>query len=322
VIVVLPAMSQEYLDRVRPVTRSSAERLAGEFTAAILADAVRVGLGNRAGASTVDHIEAGRYWNDNAVAWSSLSRAGYDVYRDSFNTPTFLEMLPDVKGLCGLDIGCGDGHNTRVVAERGANMTAIDISDVFIRVAQECRSPPGIEFRVASAIDLPFSSESFDFATSFMCFMDVPETDRAISEAYRVLKPGGFLQFSISHPCFDTPHRRNVRTADDKCVAVEVGQYFRETEGELSEWIFTAAPASAVSAFGKFKVPRFTRTLSYWINTLIAVGFTIERLGEPYPNDDVVNKFPSVQGAQVVAFFLHARVRKPPAAAPERYPHA
>jgi trans-aconitate methyltransferase len=64
----------------------------------------------------VDHREAGRYWNQNADVWTRLARAGYDVYRDHLNTPAFLAMLPDVAGLTGLDIGCGEGNNTREIA--------------------------------------------------------------------------------------------------------------------------------------------------------------------------------------------------------------
>ena len=70
----------------------------------------------------MDHIEVGRYWNRNADAWTALARAGYDVYRDHLNTPAFLAMLPEVAGLSGLDIGCGEGHNTRLLARRGARM--------------------------------------------------------------------------------------------------------------------------------------------------------------------------------------------------------
>jgi trans-aconitate methyltransferase len=69
----------------------------------------------------MDHEEVGRYWDANAEAWTELVRAGYDHYRDGLNTPAFLEMLPDVEGLAGLDVGCGEGHNTRLVAERGAH---------------------------------------------------------------------------------------------------------------------------------------------------------------------------------------------------------
>ena len=85
----------------------------------------------------MDHKEVGRYWNGNAEAWTELARAGYDVYRDYLNTPAFFKMLPDVKGLTGLDIGCGEGHNTRLLAEVGARVTAIDISQVFVRHAAQ-----------------------------------------------------------------------------------------------------------------------------------------------------------------------------------------
>ncbi len=42
-----------------------------------------------------------------------MARAGYDFYRDQFNTPAFLDLLPEVRGLHGLDVGCGEGYNTR-----------------------------------------------------------------------------------------------------------------------------------------------------------------------------------------------------------------
>ena len=49
-------------------------------------------------------------------------------------------MLPDVRGLAGLDIGCGEGHNTRLLAGRGARLTAIDISeDVPFKVKTSAR---------------------------------------------------------------------------------------------------------------------------------------------------------------------------------------
>src|SRR5947208_302965 len=130
----------------------------------------------------MDHKEVGRYWNESADSWTKLARAGYDVYRDYLNTPAFFAMLPDVHGLVGLDIGCGEGHNTRLLANRGARVTAVDIAEVFIAYAQqeEEREPLGIDYRVASAVALPFAEVTFDFATGYMSFMDIPETERVL----------------------------------------------------------------------------------------------------------------------------------------------
>jgi ubiquinone/menaquinone biosynthesis C-methylase UbiE len=260
----------------------------------------------------MDHEEVGQFWNANAETWTKLARAGYDVYRDYLNTPAFFDLLPEVEGLSGLDLGCGEGHNTRLLAKRGAGLTGIDIAEVFIAHAREVegREPQGIEYRVASAVDLPFADASFDFATAFMSFMGIPETDRLLAEAYRILKPGGFLQFSITHPCFDTPYRRNLRDEHGRTYAIAVGDYFKRLEGEMDEWLFTAAPPQVKQGLPKFKIPRFTRTLSEWLNLLIGTGFLLERMAEPRPNDETVLACPDVQDAQVVPYFLHIRVRK------------
>ena len=265
----------------------------------------------------MDHRQAGKLWNDNADGWTRLTRAGYDVYRDHLNTPAFFAMLPDFGGLAGLDIGCGEGHNTRLLAGRAAAMTAIDISAVFIAQARkrEEERPSGIAYQVASAVELPFADETFDFATGFMSFMDVPETDLVLSEAHRILKPGGFLQFSICHPCFETPHRRNLRNESGQTYAIEVGDYFRNLNGEISEWLFGAAPEEATNGLSRFRIPRFTRTLSQWLNLLIATGFRLEQIAEPRPDDETVRACPRLQDAQVVAYFLHLRARKAAACA-------
>src|SRR4029453_16565695 len=114
-----------------------------------------------------------------------------------------------------------------------------------------------------------------------MNFMDCPETKRVLSEAFRILKPGGFLQFSICHPCFDTVHRRNLRDEAGRTYAIEVGGYFRGFNGEISEWLFGAAPPEVTAGLPKFKTPRFSRTISHWLNLLVDIGFDLERVEEP-----------------------------------------
>ncbi len=260
----------------------------------------------------MDDIEVGRYWDKNADAWTTMSRAGYDIYRDTCNTPAFIEFLPDVKNLDGLDIGCGEGTNTRQVAQLGARMTGIDISPRFIAHAMDVKKEvsPAPKFMVASAQKLPFPDESFDFCTAFMSLMDIPNQLEAFKEIKRVLKPGGFLQFSITHPCFDTPHRRNLRDESGKTYAIEVGRYFEQIDGRIDRWSFGNAPAEIRAKFPQFEVPRFHRTISDWINVIIESGLSLERLSEPRATEEQAKEIPAIQDTRVVAYFLHVRCRK------------
>jgi ubiquinone/menaquinone biosynthesis C-methylase UbiE len=263
----------------------------------------------------VDHRDVGRYWNANAEAWTKLSRAGYDVYRDLVNTPAFFDSLPSIDGLRILDLGCGEGHNTRLLADRGAEVTGADIAEEFIAHARnaEIQEPRGITFEVASAVELPFADRAFDAVTSFMALMDVPEIERALAEVHRVLEPGGFFQFSISHPCFDMPNRRSVKDEKGKRIGVVVGDYFNRGQGFVEEWLFSAAPPAATAGLRPFKTPRFVHTLSEWINMLVAAGFTIEHCVEPYVADAVIAKYPRAEKWRVVPDAIHFRVRRPDA---------
>lgn len=186
--------------------------------------------------------EAAALWEGNAEAWTQLSRAGHDVYRDALNTPAMLAMLPPIAGLKGLDIGCGEGSNVRRLAQLGAHMQAIDIAPTFIRHAREAEAvdPLGIEYQVADGMNLPFPDGSFDFATAFMSLMDMPEQARALKEAHRVLRPGGFLQFSILHPCFAPPYRKVLRESNGEVRAIEIARYFDGADGEVETWCFSS----------------------------------------------------------------------------------
>jgi len=256
----------------------------------------------------MDDREAGRYWEENAEVWTRLARQGWDIFRDHLNTPAFLGLLPDVRGLVGLDLGSGEGHNTRLVAQRCAALYAIDIAPAFVRHAQA--SGGGIHYAVASAQRLPFPDNTFDFVTAFMSLMDMPQPERAIEEARRVLKPGGFLQFSIPHPCTDTVHRRHVKDAEGRTYAMEIGGYFAKIDGQIDEWIFHSAPPGVTAGLRKFRTPRFPRTVSAWLNMIVDASFQIERVAEPQAGDEAAARFPKLQATQVVPFLLHLRCRK------------
>jgi 2-polyprenyl-3-methyl-5-hydroxy-6-metoxy-1,4-benzoquinol methylase len=109
----------------------------------------------------MDDREVGKLWDQNADAWTMLARMGCDIYRDHVNTPAFMEMLPGVKGLRGLDVGCGEGHNTRLVARGGARMIGVDIASRFVEhsLEKESEESLGIVYLSASGCALPFLGE-------------------------------------------------------------------------------------------------------------------------------------------------------------------
>jgi ubiquinone/menaquinone biosynthesis C-methylase UbiE len=255
-------------------------------------------------------------WDQNAENWTLLSRAGYDVFRDHVNTPAFLELLGPVDGLRGLDIGCGEGTNTRRVSTRGAAMTAVDVSQTFLGYARatEAEDPKGIDYQRASATALPFPDASFDFATAFMSLMDLPDQAEALAEARRVLKPGGFLQFSILHPCFNTRGHDWVLDEAGERVGRVVAGYFDPIWGEVEEWTFGSAPPEARAKLPKdapFRVPRFDRTLASWFHLVLDAGLVLERFAEPTADDAAVAACPRLRHLRIAPWSLIVRARKP-----------
>jgi SAM-dependent methyltransferase len=257
--------------------------------------------------------EVAEYWESNADAWTKQARAGYDVYRDALNTPAFLAMLPPVKGLSGLDVGCGEGSNTRLLAQLGAKMHAIDIAPTFIRHAKDSEKsdPLGIVFRVGDGMALPFSDDSFDFVTAFMSLMDMPDQGMVLKEAQRVLRPGGFLQFSILHPCFMPPYRKVLREADGTVRGIEIGGYFDGIDGKVDTWWFSTLPQKDRENVAPFRVPRFHRTLSEWVEIIRKAGLVIDKFCEPFAEPEQAEAEPVIADTRVAPLFLHIRATKP-----------
>lgn len=190
-------------------------------------------------------------WNANAAAWTELSRSGFDRYRDLVNTPAFFGLLPPVDGLTCLDLGCGEGHNTRLLAGQGAHVAALDVAESFITAAAG-QDLSGICYLVGDGAALPFGVAAFDAVTAFMSLMDVAEPERTLGEVARVLRPGGFVQFSVLHPVMSTP----VGWVHDESgvrQARAVGDYFYQ--GPLTEtWTFSAAPAEVRDQYPPFTI--------------------------------------------------------------------
>jgi SAM-dependent methyltransferase len=95
-----------------------------------------------------------------------------------------------------LDIGCGSGWATRLLAEYASagRVTGIDISDEMIQLAREqSQSQPNVDFEVASAEQLPFAEDEFTHAFSMESLYYYRNLPKALSEIHRVMKAGGLF---------------------------------------------------------------------------------------------------------------------------------
>ncbi len=105
-----------------------------------------------------------------------------------------------------LDLGCGTGVLTRIIADQldasaGGAALGIDAAAKMVRVARKRRESPTCRFDVAAAEKLPYESASFDAVVSSLFFHHLPIDlkEKALSESYRVLRPGGRLVIADMH---------------------------------------------------------------------------------------------------------------------------
>jgi SAM-dependent methyltransferase len=105
----------------------------------------------------------------------------------------FLDWLELPKGLRCLDVGCGNGAFTEVLAARAApsELTGVDPSQEQIDFAKIREGTKFAQFRVGDAQALPFPDGSFDVALMALVISFVPDPAEAVKEMARVVRPGG-----------------------------------------------------------------------------------------------------------------------------------
>lgn len=97
-----------------------------------------------------------------------------------------------------LDVGSGLGGSSRCLArEFGCQVTGIDLTDEYCRVAEMLSERAGlsthVEFLQGDALELPFADATFDVVWTEHAAMNIPDKARLYGEMHRVLKPGGTL---------------------------------------------------------------------------------------------------------------------------------
>ena len=110
-------------------------------------------------------------------------------------------------GVC-LDVGCGGGQYFETLAGLGWRVTGTDMSEDQLAVAHPRAEAVGAELVRCDATTMPFADGTFDAVAAIMISTDIHPYERVLTEAARVLRPGGRFVHVGVHPCFAGPHSR------------------------------------------------------------------------------------------------------------------
>jgi ubiquinone/menaquinone biosynthesis C-methylase UbiE len=185
-----------------------------------------------------------------------------------------LGLLPDVKGLSVLDLGCGAGEFSRRLMALGAKSAlGVDISANMIELANK-KVPPGVKFQNTAMEDLVLEAGSFDLVVSSLAFHYVKDLSDLFQKIYLWLKPGGILLFSIEHPIATSSqgiHHGWIKDSADKKLYWPLDCYHKEGKRE-SHWFVEG-------------VIKYHRTISTIMNSLLNSSFTIRAVEEPVASE-------------------------------------
>ena len=193
-----------------------------------------------------------------------------DSYQHKVITPNVLRLLSPKLGERVLHLACGEGYFSRLLAEKGAKVTGVDVSPELIAKA---KSKGGGTFVLHEAHKLlSLASNTFDSAISILSLQNIRELDGAIKELSRVLKPGGKITFVLNHPSFRVPQSSDWGFDEVKRIQYrKVWKYLKE-----STITILMNPGKKDSA----KTYSFHRPLQTYIKTLAKHRFAVTNLEE------------------------------------------
>lgn len=184
-------------------------------------------------------------------------------YNAYYERPGLLALLPEVNGKRVLDAGCAAGWYTAWLLERGAKVTAVDLSPTMIEMTRRRVGDRAALFQADMNEPLPFlEDESFDLVLSSLTLHYMKNWEPVLGEFFRILKPGGKLAFSIHHPFMDY-------------LVFNPESYF-ETMLLTDRWH---------TPNGEVEVQFYRRPLCDVIQPLLHAGFILEALEEPMPTE-------------------------------------
>ena len=186
-----------------------------------------------------------------------------------YERPATLSLLPDnLRGLKVLDAGCGPGIYSALLAKRGALVHALDVTPQMVDLARSRLSRLGVEVRqadLAQPLDW-LDNELFDLVLCPLVLDHIEDWRPVFQEFHRVTRREGSLVFSAFHPIADWE------------LSGAAGSYYDRALFGL-DWKGFGEPRPHVRAY--------RRPFGAIINPLIEAGWSIDRVLEPRPSEEL-----------------------------------
>lgn len=216
-----------------------------------------------------------------------------------FEIPALFSLLPDLNGKKVLDLGCGFGEHCKRFVECGAEkVVGVDISEKMLKVAMVENSDPRITYLNMPMEDISGLQEQFDVVISSLAFHYVEDFEAVIRTVYEMLNENGVFIFSQENPLCTCHSGGNRWTRDENGNKLYMNLANYGVEGERESVWFVD------------NVKKYHRTFSTIVNTLIEAGFFIEKMIEPLPTDELLEKYPDYKDLFHKPDFLLVKTRK------------
>lgn len=218
---------------------------------------------------------------DNPAFFEGYSQLGRSVegLAGAAEWPSLRAMLPELKGLRVVDLGCGYGWFCRYAREQGAaDVLGLDVSEQMLARARSMTSDAGIRYERADLEHLDLPPASFDFAYSSLTLHYIADLAGLLSTLHRALVPGSRFVLSIEHPIYMAPTSPDWETDAEGRRIWPLDRYSEEGE-RTTDWLAKG-------------VVKQHRTMGTLLTLLIRAGFTLDHVEEWSPTDAEIAAHP------------------------------
>ncbi len=238
--------------------------------------------------------EFAAYWNE---------RAGNDgeIYKRLVLDPIMFDLVGPLKDKVVVELGCGNGYlSSKFLEQDPKQLTLLDISKYNLDFAKQKTKDSRVLFLEQDAtFHWDVSTVSVDVVYSNMMLNEVENIETPIKESLRVLKEGGILVFSVTHPAWDLFVYAQEKTGLKSDKIKNLGNYFHHG---FAKYIMGADsktnPSLAEKYKKEFEVEHYQRMVSDYFNTLVNSGFTVLKIIEPMLTEELLKESPRFQSYQ------------------------